>query len=346
MRHTKLNAGKLSMPKLALLLTAAFIITFLVSIMAGRYSISLQELIQLLGGAGRESGSKLRTADIVFFQSRLARVAAGAIIGAALSCAGASYQGIFHNPMVSPDILGAATGASFGAALAIYLGWDTVFVQLTAFCFGLVAVGAAYFTGSAVTEKTGESTVTLVLTGMVVGSVFSAFISIIKFAGDPYDTLPAITFWLMGGLTYVTNRDVLFMLVPFLAGIIPVILFRWRLNVMSLDEEEAAALGVNTKAMRAVFIICATLISSASVAVGGMIGWVGLIVPHISRMLVGPDYSKLIPCSIALGSIFLMIVDDLARCLFSAELPLGVLTSLIGAPFFLWLLFRGGRSFM
>ena len=145
MRHTKLNAGKLSMPKLALLLTAAFIITFLVSIMAGRYSISLQELIQLLGGAGRESGSKLRTADIVFFQSRLARVAAGAIIGAALSCAGASYQGIFHNPMVSPDILGAATGASFGAALAIYLGWDTVFVQLTAFCFGLVAVGADIF---------------------------------------------------------------------------------------------------------------------------------------------------------------------------------------------------------
>ncbi|MGI6205191.1 MAG: FecCD family ABC transporter permease [Anaerovoracaceae bacterium] len=337
---------KTNIPVLAVLLVVAFVITVLISIMVGRYSISPSQLLQLIGGAGKSSGSSLHTADIVFFQSRIARVAAGAIIGAALSCAGAAYQGIFHNPMVSPDILGAATGASFGAALAIFLGWDTIFVQLSAFCFGLLAVGVAYFTGNAVTSKIGESTVTLVLTGMVVSSVFSAFISIIKFAGDPYDTLPAITFWLMGGLTYVTNDDVLFMIVPFIVGIVPIILFRWRLNIMSLDEEEAQSLGVNTKAMRTVYVVCATLISSASVAVGGMIGWVGLIVPHISRMLVGPDYSKLIPCSIAVGSIFLMIVDDLARCLFAAELPLGVLTSLIGAPFFLWLLFRGGRSFM
>ncbi|MBO4291190.1 MAG: iron ABC transporter permease [Lachnospiraceae bacterium] len=331
---------------LILFLIGLLILTVICSMIAGRFSISVSEIRQILQGEGRDPYSALYNARTVLFESRIPRIAASAVIGASLSCAGAAYQGIFHNPVVSPDILGAGTGAAFGAVLAIYFGAGTAVIQLSAFLFGLLAVGAAYLLGSAIAGKTGISTITLVLTGMVTGSLFSAFISIIKFIGDPYDTLPTITFWLMGGLTYVTGHDVLMMLIPFAAGMIPLFFFRWRLNVLSLDEEEAKAMGVNTSMLRVLFILCATLISSSSVAVGGMIGWVGLIVPHISRMITGPDYTKLIPCSLLIGAEFLMIVDDLSRCLSAAELPLGVLTSVVGAPFFLWLMYRGRRSFL
>ena len=327
-------------------LTGVLILTVVVSMAAGRFSISVPEIWQLLRGEGGTPDSPLYSARTVLFESRIPRIAAAGIIGASLSCAGAAYQGIFHNPVVSPDILGAGTGAAFGAVLAIYFGAGTVVIQGSAFLFGLFAVGAAYLTGSAIAGKTGLSTITLVLTGMVTGSLFSAFISIIKFIGDPYDTLPTITFWLMGGLTYVTGSDVLMMLIPFAAGMIPLIFFRWRLNILSLDEEEAKAMGVNTTWLRILFILCATLVSSSSVAVGGMIGWVGLIVPHIARMLTGPDYAKLMPCSFLTGAVFLMIVDDLSRCLSAAELPLGVLTAVVGAPFFLWLMYRGRQSFL
>ena len=330
---------------LMILLPVIFLAVVLLSMMAGRYAISFDEVLRLLQGEGADPASALHPAYTVLFESRLARIGAAAVIGASLSCAGAAYQGIFHNPMVSPDLLGAGTGAAFGAVLAIYLGAGTVMIQISAFLFGLLAVGTACLTASAIAGHTGGSTITLVLTGMVTASLFSAFISIVKFIGDPYDTLPTITFWLMGGLNYVVSSDVFLMLVPFAAGVIPLVLLRWRLNLLSLEDDEARALGVNTGAMRIVFILCATLISSSSVAVGGMIGWVGLIVPHIARMITGPDYSKLIPCSLLIGSIFLMIVDDLARCLSASELPLGVLTSVVGAPFFLWLMYRGRRSF-
>ncbi len=330
---------------LMILLPVIFLVTVLLSMMAGRYAISFEEVFQLLQGEGADPASPLHPAYTVLFESRMARIGAAAVIGASLSCAGAAYQGIFHNPMVSPDLLGAGTGAAFGAVLAIYLGAGTVMIQISAFVFGLLAVGTACLTASAIAGRTGGSTITLVLTGMVTASLFSAFISIVKFIGDPYDTLPTITFWLMGGLNYTVRSDVLLMLIPFAAGVIPVFLLRWRLNLLSLEDDEARALGVNTGVMRIVFILCATLISSSSVAVGGMIGWVGLIVPHIARMITGPDYSKLIPCSLLTGSVFLMIVDDLARCLSASELPLGVLTSIVGAPFFLWLMYRGRRSF-
>lgn len=289
---------------------------------------------------------EVEAASLVLFEARIARIAAAVLIGAALSAAGASYQGIFRNPMVSPDILGAATGASFGAALAILFGASALMIQVSAFCFGLAAVAAAYFASSVLTRQSGGATLTLVLTGMVVSALFSAFISIVKFVGDPYDTLPTITFWLMGGLTYVTKGDLFIMLIPFAAGMIPLLLLRWRLNILSFDDEEASSLGVDTKKTRAVIILCATLMSSSAVAVGGMIGWVGLIVPHIARMLTGPDYSRMLPCSMLTGGLFLLIVDDIARCLFAQEIPLGVLTAIIGAPFFLYLMFRGKKSFI
>ena len=328
---------------LLLLLAAAAVI----SVMVGRYSITPSVFLEILThGSGPYESEEVEAAALVLFESRLARIVAAVLIGAALSAAGAAYQGIFRNPMVSPDILGAATGASFGAALAILLGGNAFVIQISAFCFGLAAVAVAYFASSALTGQSGGATLTLVLTGMVVAALFSAFISIVKFVGDPYDTLPTITFWLMGGLTYVTKSDLLIMLVPFAAGMIPLMLLRWRLNVLSLDEEESSALGVDTKKTRGIVILCATLMSSSAVAVGGMIGWVGLIVPHIARTIAGPDYAKMLPCSVLTGGLFLLVVDDLARCLFAQEIPLGVLTAIIGAPFFLYLMFKGKKSFI
>ena len=328
---------------LLLLLLAAAVI----SVMVGRYSITPSTLLDIITNLGGPYDSEeTEAAALVLFESRLARIAAAVLIGAALAAAGAAYQGIFRNPMVSPDILGAATGASFGAALAILLGGNALVIQISAFCFGLAAVAAAYFVSSALTAQSGGATLTLVLTGMVIAALFSAFISIVKFVGDPYDTLPTITFWLMGGLTYVTKSDIFIMLVPFAAGMIPLMLLRWRLNVLSLDDEESSSLGLDTKKMRGIIILCATLISSSAVAVGGMIGWVGLIVPHIARMIAGPDYSKMLPCSVLIGGLFLLVVDDLARCLFAQEIPLGVLTAIIGAPFFLYLMFKGKKSFL
>ncbi len=329
--------------KITVIMCLLLAVAALVSLSVGRYSIPLSSVFEiLLGNYPQELESAATVLNV-----RAARIAAAVIIGAALSASGAAYQGIFRNPVVSPDILGAATGAGFGAALAILLGGSALTVQISAFVFGLAAVSVAYAVSGALTGNSGGGvTITLVLTGMVISSMFSAFISIIKFVGDPYDALPSITFWLMGGLTYVTGDDVLIMLIPFVVSIIPLMLLRWRLNVLSLDDEEAEALGVDVKKTRLAVIVCATLMSSASVAAGGMIGWVGLIVPHIARMLNGPDYTKMLPCSILTGAIFLLIMDDLSRCLFAQEIPLGVLTAIIGAPFFLYLLFKGKRSFM
>lgn len=337
----KKGAAAVTLITAVLLLAAAA-----VSVLIGRYSITPDMLWEILFHGDTPLTEEAEAASLVLFETRIARIAAAVLIGASLSAAGAAYQGIFRNPMVSPDILGAATGASFGAALAILLGAGALMIQVSAFCFGLAAVAASFFTSSFLTRQSGGATLTLVLTGMVVSALFSAFISIIKFVGDPYDTLPTITFWLMGGLTYVTKDDLFIMLIPFVAGIIPLLLLRWKLNVLSFDDEEASSLGVDTKKTRAVVILCATLISSSAVAVGGMIGWVGLIVPHIARMLTGPDYSRMLPCTMLTGGLFLLIVDDFARCLFAQEIPLGVLTAIIGAPFFLYLMFRGKKSFI
>ncbi len=319
-------------------------VLIMISMMVGRFQIRPETLYLILTGHGNEN-TEASSAAAVLFEVRLARIAAAVLIGAGLSGAGAAFQGVFRNPLVSPDLLGAATGASFGAALAILMGANTFLIQASAFLFGLLAVGTAYVTSTFLSGKHGGSVITLILTGMVVSALFSAFISIVKYVGDPYDTLPVITFWLMGGLTYVTRSDLYVMLIPFAAGLIPLLALRWRLNVLSFDDEEASSLGMDVRRSRAVVILSATLVTSSTVAVGGMIGWVGLIVPHVARMLVGPDYSRMLPCSLLTGGIFLLLVDDLARSLFAQELPLGVLTAISGAPFFLYLMYRGRKSF-
>ena len=329
-----------------ILLLLLLLAGFLFSMHVGMYPIRPSEVFELI--RVRLTGGKTgidESTQQVFYNWRLPRLAAAMLIGGALSVSGASYQGIMRNPIVAPDILGAGSGACFGAALGLLLGWNAFFVQLLAFCFGLAAVGISFFVSNSVGGEGRGGVLMLVLAGMVVTALFSAGISIIKYVGDPYSTLPAITFWLMGGLSAVSGRDVLVLLIPFVIGVVPLMLLRWKMNILCFEDEEAGALGSNVRLLRAVIILCATLLTCSSVAVAGMVGWVGLIIPHICRMVTGPDHRKLLPVSLLAGALFLMLVDDIARCIIAQELPLGILTALIGAPVFLVLLYRGKRSF-
>ncbi|WP_292364749.1 FecCD family ABC transporter permease [Methanoculleus sp.] len=275
--------------------------------------------------------------ETVVFRIRLPRVIAAMLVGGGLSIAGASFQGLFKNPLVSPDILGVSAGAGFGAAIGILLSGNPMVIQISAFFFGILAVAVAYGIGRTVGKS---STLVLVLGGIIVGSLFSAFISLTKYVADPYDTLPAIVFWLMGSLSAVANTDIAAVAPPILLGSICLFLVRWRINLLAVGEEEARALGVDTKKMTALLVIASTIVTASAVCISGIIGWVGLVVPHIGRMLVGPDFRKLIPVSAVLGASFLLVVDDIARTLTATEIPLGILTALIGAPFFAYLLTR------
>ena len=270
---------------------------------------------------------------------RLPRIAAAVLIGGALAAAGAAYQGLFRNPLVSPDILGVSGGAGLGAVLAIFLSLPVLGIQLLAFLVGLGTVGLVLLVAASVRGR--EPVLVLVLAGVVVGALAGALISLLKVMADPYDQLPAITFWLLGSLARIKLED-LATTVPVVAlGLVPLHFLRWRMNLMSLGDEEAEALGVDARRLRLVFIVAATLLTAAVVAISGIIGWVGLIMPHIARMLVGPNFDRLLPSAMLLGAGYLLIVDTLARTIAVTEVPLGILTAFLGAPFFLWLLARG-----
>ncbi|HXF53366.1 MAG TPA: iron ABC transporter permease, partial [Hyphomicrobiaceae bacterium] len=261
------------------------------------------------------------------------------LVGAALAAAGAAYQGLFRNPLVSPDILGVSTGAGLGAVLGIFLSLPVGGIQLSAFAMGLATVGLVYFIATLVANR--EPILVLVLSGVVVGSLAGAAVSLLKILADPYDQLPAIVFWLLGSLSSIRKGDV-WSSAPFvLIGLVPLVLLRWRINVLSLGDEEAKALGVEAGRLRFVVISAATLITASVVAISGVIGWVGLVIPHLARMLVGPNFDRLLPTSMLMGGGYLLIVDTLARTVGRIEVPLGILTAIVGAPFFLWLLVRG-----
>ena len=298
-------------------------------------------LLRGIGLAGAASDAT-ETLDTVIWNLRIPRALVGALVGASLAAAGATYQGMFRNPLVSPDILGVSAGAGLGATTGIFLGLAMVWVQLLAFLGGLAAVACVYLISLSVRRH--DAVLVLVLAGVAVGTLLGAGISLLKILADPYTQLPSITFWLLGGLNTITKSDILFIFPCIVIGLVPLVLMRWRVNLLSLSDEEAQSLGINTLRTRVVFIAAATLLTSGSVAFTGIIGWVGLVVPHVARLLVGPDFSRLLPASALLGAIFLMLTDTLARTLISIELPLGVLTALVGAPFFLFLLARGGRS--
>ena len=324
-----------------LLLGGVCLLLLLGSMLVGRYGLSVDKLLHMLwtrltGGAADWSVSD----EKVVFAIRLPRIAAAALGGAALAVSGTAYQGMFRNPMVSPDILGASTGAGFGAALAILLGAGYFGISLSAFCFGLLAVAAAWLVSRL---SRSDPTVALILAGMMISSLFSAGTSFIKLVADTQQQLPAITYWLMGSLSSIKAEDVRFLVLPLAVGLLPLFLLRWRMNLLTVGEEEAQSMGVRTGVLRLVVILCATLLTAASVAVSGMIGWVGLVIPHFCRMLFGYDYRRLIPAAALFGAAFLLAVDDIARLVTTGELPLGILTAFVGAPLFLYLIITGGR---
>jgi iron complex transport system permease protein len=264
------------------------------------------------------------------------------MIGAALAAAGTAFQGLFRNPLVSPDILGASSGAALGAVVGIYLSAGVLMIQALAFVGGLAAVGAVYAIGAAIRAR--DPILVLVLTGVVVGSLLGAGIGLVKYLADPYNQLPAMTFWLLGSLAATGPDDLAPLFGPILAGLVALTLMRWRMNVMSLPDEEARALGVSTARLRIAIVAAATLVTSASVAASGIIGWVGLVVPHLARAMVGPDFARLLPTAALLGGGYLLLIDTMARTLAPIEIPLGILTAAIGTPFFIWLLASTNRS--
>lgn len=338
--HNILRAADKRYARRFAVLGAVFLAVLLGSLLIGRYALSPGQLVHMLwtrisGGAADWPISD----DKVVFAVRLPRVAAAALVGAALAVSGAAYQGMFRNPMVSPDILGASTGAGFGAAVAILLGAGYFGISAAAFCCGLLAVAAAWLVSRL---SKADQAVALILAGMMISSLFSAGTSFVKLVADTQQQLPAITYWLMGSLSSIKDKDVLFLSIPVALGMIPLLVLRWRMNLLTLGEEEAQSMGVNTRRLRGAVIVCATLLTSASVAVSGMIGWVGLVIPHFCRMLFGYDYRRLIPAGALFGAAFLLAVDDIARLVTTGELPLGILTAFVGAPLFLYLIATGG----
>lgn len=309
----------------------------------GRYAVAPQDIVRAVWAALTDTPSGLSpAAEIVIWQIRLPRVVAALLVGGALSAAGATYQGLFRNPLVSPDILGVTAGASLGAVLAIYLSLPMFAVQALAFVGGIVAVALVYAIGAAV--RAHDPTLVLVLAGVAVGAMLSASVGLIKVIADPYNQLPAITYWLLGSLSAVTRGDVASVLPALLLGVAPLLLLRWRMNLLSIDDEEARALGVNTNSLRAVLVVGATLITAAAVSISGVIGWIGLLTPHVARILVGPNFVRLLPASIMLGGGFLVGIDLIARSAAATEIPLGVLSAGLGAPFFLYLLVTATRG--
>ena len=321
----------------------------LISFALGRYPISPVELISTLGGLANnaladfaahfgvaipyvEVNQQMATA---LMNIRLPRILVVMLVGAALAVAGASYQGMFKNPLVSPDILGASAGASFGACLALLFDMSNSMVQLFAFIGAMVAVGGAVWMNKMVNKY--DALLGLVLGGMLVTTLFQSFTSLVKFMADANDKLPAITFWLMGSFSRINQADLAVIVAPMLAGFVLLMLERWKLNVLSFGEEEARSLGVKTGRVRLIVIFASTLIVACSVAVAGIVGWVGLVIPHLARSIVGPNYKVLLPTSMFIGAGYLLIVDDLCRLMASTEIPIGILTAIIGVPFFIFI---------
>jgi iron complex transport system permease protein len=309
----------------------------------GRFPISVSDLGIALWSklTGQPSGLP-PAVDAVIFNIRGPRVLAAILCGAALAVAGAAFQGLFRNPLVSPDILGASSGAALGAITGIFFSLGVLAIQALAFGGGLVAVALVYLIGSSI--RSGDIALVLVLTGVVIGSLLGAGVGLLKYLADPYNQLPAMTFWLLGSLAGTDRNDLLPLFGPIAVGTVVLLALRWRMNVMSLPEEEARALGVATGPLRLAIVAAATLVTSASVAAAGIIGWVGLIVPHMARFLVGPEFGRLVPTAALLGGGYLLLIDTLARSAAQVEIPLGILTAVIGTPVFIWLLVSARKS--
>lgn len=300
----------------------------------GRYPISPIKVMQTLFGGGNAQEKA------VVLKIRLPRIIAASLIGAGLALAGQTMQMIFRNPLVSPDVLGTSTAAGFGASVSLLLGMSTLAVTMNAFVFGIASVVLVWAIGARIK---GEQTMGLILIGMVVSSLFSAGTSFIKLIADPNNILPAITYFLMGSLAGCSFQDLQVIAIPMAISFATLLLVSWKLNILSLSEDEARSLGVNTRLLRSVAIGASTLMTASAVAVSGQIGWVGLIVPHMARRITGSNATYSLPASMLFGATFLIIVDNVSRTATTAEIPIGILTAFIGAPFFLYLILKENR---
>ena len=328
--------------RIVLALAIIDIALVVISLMIGRYPIAPdQAFSMLLSQIFPIDQTWTVQQATMFFNVRLPRIVLALMVGCCLSAAGAAFQGTFQNPLVSPDILGASQGAAFGAALAILIGVSSMFVSISAFCFSILAVLLVLLVS---TRAKGNRVLVVVLAGVMISSLFSAGVSFTKLIADPQDQLPSITYWLMGSLTGAKLDVTLIMVaIPMAIGLVVLFLLRWKINILTMGDDEAQTMGVDARRIRLVIILAATLVTAASVAVSGMIGWVGLVIPHLCRMLVGSDYRKLMPTSMLMGAGFLLVVDNISRMTTTAEIPIGILTAFVGAPFFLYLITRNKK---
>lgn len=331
------NKARFSSVFIKLIFVLAPFLFIFFSLFIGRYPVSFATVFQVLSYRITEIGTApIDTYQTLIWDIRMPRAILGAMVGGCLAVSGAAFQGLFRNPLVSSGILGVSSGAGFGAALSIIVFHSaTSATYIFAFAFGLIAVLLSYLIGRI---YNATPTIMLVLGGVIISSVFSALISFAKYVADPYEELPTIVFWLMGSLASARYQDILLAGIPMAIGIAGLIGIRWRINVLSMGDKEAHTLGINLAVDKGIVIICATLATAGAVCVSGIIGWVGLVIPHICRMLVGNDNRVLIPASLSLGACFLVLVDNLGRIITGSEMPLGILTALVGGPFFVWLL--------
>ena len=321
-------------------MASALLALFLLSFVVGRYGVPLGQVVRiLLSGVLPLEQTWTDNMAIAVLNVRLPRILLACLVGCGLSAAGTGYQTVFQNPMAAPDILGASSGACFGAALAIMTGQSAVMITVFAFLASLLSVALVYLVGN---HTRGNRVVNLLLAGIMVGSLFSACTSYIKLVADPTNQLPQITYWLMGSLSGTRMGTVRFAAVCMAVGLVPLLLLRWRMNLLTLSPDEARAMGVHTDRLRLAVILSSTVLTAAAVSVSGMIGWVGLVIPHLSRRIVGSDCRRLMPMSCLFGAAFLLLVDNMARCLTATEIPIGILTAFVGAPFFIYMMVRGG----
>lgn len=321
-----------------MILGAILVALILWSLCVGKYSVTVGETVQIIFSSlfGDTSQWPSMTVNVVM-RLRLPRVIAAVIVGSCLSLSGATYQGIFQNPLVSPDFLGVSSGACIGAAIAILMALNAAMIQIFAFIGGCVAVALTVAIPKLIRSS---SNIMLVLSGIIVGGLMSSIMGMIKYWADPDSELAAITYWQMGDLSYITYPTLLSILAPVVICTVVLLLLGFRIDIMSLGEKDARTLGTNVEKIRDIAIICSTLLTASSVCIAGTIGWIGLVIPHFGRMLVGAENKRLLPVSCLMGAAFLLLVDTVTRTVGAAELPLSILTGVIGAPFYAWLLYR------
>ena len=332
------ESGKMDRIVIYALLIALPVFLFFISFMMGRYPVAPVDVIKTILSPFIPSLAVSPQVTSIVFNIRLPRIIAALVVGASLAVAGASFQGIFQNPLVSPDLLGVSQGAGFGAAVAILLNMGNFFIQLSAFVFGIISVAITYVISK---SYRAGGILLLVLSGTAVSAFFNALVSGAKFMADPYDKLPQIVYWLMGSLSSVNFDKLAMIVIPLIIGIAVIMILRWHLNVLSMGDEEAQSLGLNPNNLRILIITECTLVTSAAVSISGIIGWVGIVVPHMTRIIVGPDHKILLPASLSIGASFLLLIDNISRTAISIEVPIGILTAIIGVPIFLYLLRKG-----